>query len=85
MEYLQIIEVIPMTDTRNGEQGPLPNRSDRIFQKNGYFYYHTREGIDIGPFDTLKDARRGVDDFLSYMKTEPGSSATLLQYASRVA
>ena len=74
-----------MTAQRRGDQGPVPARSDRIYEKNAYFYYRTREGIDIGPFDSFKDAERGVNDFIDFMQTEPRSSQTLQQYSSRVA
>ncbi len=74
-----------MANIRTGDSGPTPDRSARIFEKDSYFYYKTREGIDIGPFDSVKDAERGVRDFIDFMQTEPQSSATLSQYSSRVA
>ena len=74
-----------MASYRSGDAGPVPTRSDRVFQKNEYFYYRTREGIDIGPFDSMKDAERGVRDFIDFMQTEPQSAQTLQQYSTRVA
>ncbi|WP_317932429.1 DUF6316 family protein [Halioxenophilus sp. WMMB6] len=74
-----------MAEKRLGDTGPAPTRSDRIYEKSSYFYYRTREGLDIGPFDTQKDAERGVEDFIDFLHTEPHSAQTLQQYASRVA
>lgn len=74
-----------MANHRMGDNGPVPSRSDRIFEKNAYFYYRTREGIDIGPFDSMRDAERGVRDFIDFMRTEPQSSVTLQQYSPKVA
>lgn len=74
-----------MTAIRRGDNGPVPSRTDRIYEKNAYFYYRTREGIDIGPFDSLKDAERGVNDFIDFMQSGPQSAQTLQHYASRVA
>ncbi len=32
-------------------------RSDRIFRSDGAYYFHTREGIDVGPFNTEFEAQ----------------------------
>ena len=45
-----------MSTNRAGEDGSIPNRSGRFLEKSGYWYYMTREGVDIGPFDTREDA-----------------------------
>jgi len=74
-----------MAAQRCGDNGPIPTRSGRIFEKNSYFYYRTREGIDIGPFDSQTDAERGVVDFIEFMSTGPQSAETLQQYSTRVA
>jgi hypothetical protein len=52
---------------RSGESGSLPNRQNRFFQQYDYWYYRTREGIDIGPFDTKAEAERGVNEFIDYV------------------
>ncbi len=31
-------------------------RSDAVFSCNGRWYFHTREGIDIGPYDSQTEA-----------------------------
>lgn len=67
---------------RQGDSGSIPARSERIFEKSAYFYYQTREGIEIGPFDTKADAVRGVEDFIEFMHSGPQTSETLLQYSS---
>jgi hypothetical protein len=52
---------------RSGESGSVPSRHSRVFQKQDYWYYRTREGIDIGPFDTMAEAQRGVHEFIDYV------------------
>jgi hypothetical protein len=32
-------------------------RSHRIFRSNEYWYFHTREGIDVGPFQSEFEAQ----------------------------
>ncbi len=56
------------TTFRSGESGPLPNRSCRFFEQEKYWYFRTREGLDIGPFDQLKDAEEGLNGFIGFLK-----------------
>ncbi|TVZ37282.1 hypothetical protein P886_1623 [Alteromonadaceae bacterium 2753L.S.0a.02] len=71
---------------RTGEEGSVPTRSKRFFQKNDYWYYSTREGVDIGPFDTLHEAEVGASDFIDFIiHAEPTVIETLERYASRAA
>jgi len=56
-----------MTTLRAGEQGDIPERSGRFIQKEDYWYYTTREGVDIGPFDSRDDAETGVGEFIDFV------------------
>jgi len=57
---------------RTGEQGSIPARSERFLQKDNYWYYTTREGVQIGPFDLPKDAELGVGEFIGFIdESEP--------------
>lgn len=73
---------------RTGETGnlPLPGRNHRFFQKESYWYYSTREGVDIGPFDTLGEAEMGVSDFIDFvLHAEPAVLQSLEQYGRAAA
>lgn len=66
---------------RAGEQGNVPDRSGRFLQKDNYWYYSTREGVDIGPFDTRADAEVGVGEFIDFIcASEPKVLDVLKQY-----
>lgn len=52
---------------RLGEQGPKPVRNSRFSKIENYWYYSTREGIDIGPFDSLQEAQAGVSSFIDFI------------------
>ena len=68
---------------RTGEQCDLPHRKSRFFQAEEYWYYNTREGVAIGPFDSLSEAETGVSDFIDFiMHAEPSVSETLSKYAA---
>ncbi|WP_347330675.1 DUF6316 family protein [Marinimicrobium locisalis] len=56
-----------MSTNRAGEQGAVPNRSGRFMEKDGYWYYTTREGVDIGPFDSREEAEIGVGEFIDFI------------------
>ncbi|ODS22739.1 hypothetical protein AB835_12560 [Candidatus Endobugula sertula] len=46
----------------------MPYRSDRIFSQCGYWYFRTREGMDIGPFDNRGEAVLGAKGFISFLE-----------------
>lgn len=48
--------------------GKTPIRSDRFFNQENYWYYRTREGLDIGPYDSHEIAKQGLSDFLAYLQ-----------------
>lgn len=73
-----------MKSNRNGENGKVPARHERYFQNEDYWYYTTREGVDIGPFDTAEDAAHGADEFVEFIcGVEPAFIRTLEQYRPR--
>ena len=66
---------------RLGENGSEPNRTNRLFEKNGYWYYKTREKVDIGPFDSFVEAEMGVSEFIDFIiHAEPSIVETLERY-----
>ena len=71
---------------RTGEVADVPSRSSRFFQIDNYWYYRTREGVDIGPFDSASEAETGASDFIDFiMHAEPSVSETLAKYARAAA
>ena len=66
---------------RTGENGTLPVRSKRFFIKGEYWYYSTREGVDIGPFDSMHEAETGASEFIDFIiHAEPAVVETLEKY-----
>lgn len=56
-----------MNLNRQGESGPVPLRSDRFFAAQGEWYFATREGAPIGPFEDKDEARQGLGDFIEFL------------------
>lgn len=52
---------------RDGEVGHVPIRTDRFFTAQGEWYFSTREGAPIGPFNGKNEASNGLKDFLEFM------------------
>ncbi|MCZ6710730.1 MAG: DUF6316 family protein [Gammaproteobacteria bacterium] len=45
-----------MTVARSNEKKKTWFRSERVFVSNTQWYFHTREGVDIGPYDSQFEA-----------------------------
>lgn len=45
-------------------------RAHRIHTINGEWYFLTREGQNIGPFPTKKEAESGLTEFLKIVKKD---------------
>lgn len=71
---------------RKEEEGFVPVRSDRFFTQHNYWYFRTREGLDIGPFGTLLEATIGVDGFIDFLnEAEPDIVDRITQYVTEAA
>lgn len=57
-------------DHREGESGPVPFRTGRIFNVGVEWYFSTRGGIDRGPYDDKKEAEAELSLFLRNVATE---------------
>lgn len=63
---------------RAGENGAVPLRSDRFFAAQGAWYFSTREGAPIGPFEDKDEAVQGLHDFIEFMSlAEPKTLSRL--------
>jgi hypothetical protein len=45
-----------MNAVRSNERPQTWFRSERVFLSDGNWYFHTREGVDVGPYDTQFEA-----------------------------
>jgi hypothetical protein len=82
---MQTARVQMMVDKRTGEGGAVPMRTDRFFAVNSAWYFATREGASIGPFDNKTDAQRGLSDFIDFVKlAEPRTLTTFYSSLNNV-
>ena len=52
---------------RSGEYGPIPARSDRFYSLENEWFFATREGAPMGPFENRENAEVGLIDFLEFL------------------
>ena len=53
---------------RLGEVGNAPMRSDRFFNADNLWYFSTREGTPIGPYQDKAQASAGLFDFIEFLR-----------------
>ena len=71
---------------RSNESGAVPSRSDRFFSQHNYWYFSTREGMDIGPFETLIEANEGVQSFKEFLgETDQATVDRITKYVTEAA
>jgi chromatin remodeling complex protein RSC6 len=72
--------------TRKDETLDVPKRSDRLFSQDNYWYFRTREGMDIGPFDNRGDAAVGAKSFIGFLEgSQPEIVSRVTSYIKAVA
>ena len=65
---MQGAQAMQLDHNRNGELGAVPLRTDRFFAVNSAWYFATREGASVGPFENKADAQDGLRDFLDFVQ-----------------
>lgn len=60
---------------RGGESindSEIPNRGSRCFKLDNSWYFTTREGFSMGPYDSYELAEQGTRDYVAFVsKAEP--------------
>ena len=65
---------------RIDEVGPAPKRRQRFFKDKGFWYFKTREGIAVGPFDRINLAVAGSRDYINCVRQTPALEEVLRNY-----
>lgn len=55
---------------RKGEGQQTWPRASRYFNVGDHYYFSTREGLYIGPFDSMLAAERGLSIYIQYLQEE---------------
>ncbi|MCC5871372.1 MAG: hypothetical protein JJU22_03150 [Gammaproteobacteria bacterium] len=61
-----------MSDYRLGDETPpLSRRSSRVYEEDGGWFFTTREGKPMGPFESEGEATQGLADFIEFIELAP--------------
>ncbi len=52
---------------RAGEFGSVPPRSDRLYSLKNFWFFATREGAAMGPFESRVEAEDSLLDFVEFL------------------
>lgn len=55
-----------------------PIRGGRYFKLHDFWFFATREGATIGPYDTREQAVMGTMEFIRYIQNAPAAALKLL-------
>jgi hypothetical protein len=55
----------------------IPMRSDRFFAVNTSWFFTTREGADVGPFNTKEEAKHNLSTFIEFISIAPSGTLDL--------
>lgn len=61
--------------SRQNELPKLWFRSERCYRTNGKWYFHTREGLAVGPYPTLDEARADAVLLVNQLRDIPEAHA----------
>lgn len=70
-----------MIKNRDGERGTTPARAPRFFKQAQYWYFVTREGASIGPFDDREQVEAGARDYAEQVQDLPETAELIRRYA----
>lgn len=61
-----------MSDYRWGDDTPPVQRAaSRVFEQDDGWFFSTREGAAMGPYDTRAEAEQGLSDFIEFVQIAP--------------
>ena len=67
-------------ENRENEPQRFWFRSERVFRVDGLWYFHTREGIDVGPYETRFEAEIDATMLVAMLKdVEPEKAKTVIR------
>ncbi len=70
-----------MSNYRERDHQEYESRSGRFYQKDGSdWYLQTREGIELGPFETHAEAAVCLNEYLDFVNDRRASKVDLQQF-----
>jgi len=70
-----------MNNYRDNQETPTGMRSSRFTQRDGEWFLQTREGIELGPFESHAEAAMCLNEYIEFV--EGASSEEVEAFFSR--
>lgn len=76
-----------MISARNriGEPEVPCSRTERLVEQDSYWFFTTREGVKVGPFDTRLEAAEGVNEYIDFITNNPDPRTLTFLHQAQVA
>lgn len=71
-----VVYITRESDPQSASRSPL--RSDRYFKLSDYWYFVTREGATLGPYDSRDQAQDAVADYIQFVNKATPAMLKLL-------
>ena len=55
-------------ESERAKSSKVPHRGDRFFKLANNWYFTTREGFSMGPYDSHELAEKGTGDYISFVQ-----------------
>lgn len=71
---------------RAGERSKFWARSSRFFRVDSVWFFHTREGVDVGPYGSESEARRSAKRLIEILRpldSEPARRVAIYEWMNR--
>ncbi|MFL0797519.1 MAG: DUF6316 family protein [Cellvibrionaceae bacterium] len=73
------------TRNRQGEAAIPHDRSERLSEHDNYWFFSTREGVQVGPFDSRAEAAEGVGEYIDFITGNPDPRSLTFLHRVQVA
>lgn len=71
-----VVYITRENDSKSASTSPV--RSDRYFKLSDYWYFITREGATLGPYDSKVQAQEAVADYIQFVNQATPAMLKLL-------
>lgn len=69
---------------RTDNESGFKVRGDRYFKLHDYWFFGTREGATVGPYDTKEHALKGTREYIEFIERAPQSVFKILYRENRL-
>ncbi len=65
MDQDQAVNIKRYSELTSGAE--IPSRANRFYKLSDNWYFTTREGLSMGPYDSQEEAKTGTSDYITFV------------------